>query len=430
MQRCSATSLNANAWLLPSADGSEQRADRWEDLDWTLAKHGATARQEEEIHDKIFTELAIDNELGHGTFGIAFACRFPALSNETLTVKLPLSLFLDPAALIIDQNRLKLGYNSATRHKAAVASFNVEFRTFEHIYDPRSLHAPTSFKGGQLASGIDWHRHQRMLAEINKMKLHTGRAHIHRIIHYDASIPAIFSETCNGTLQTLRQLNSHNLFDATLQLDLSWKMSAEWLLVAKHVGSAITYMYAMGVVHLDIKSNNIFFRKRTGGSNHYMISDFGFCSGTQNTGDYSKCRTTLYYEPIGWRTRNLLQYNPTQLSLYTFAALMVTCLKLPNMMFPHSAEKLEYETYGSIDSEIAYFAQRNSTIAALFPPFYNPLSREFIARFPEWCHIVNILSWDYENRRDVNNIRLLTNFLTSVISQSADAEMSDAFVPN
>jgi hypothetical protein len=47
MQRCSTTSLNANPWLLPSADGTEQRADRWEDLDWDMAADGAKARQVE-----------------------------------------------------------------------------------------------------------------------------------------------------------------------------------------------------------------------------------------------------------------------------------------------------------------------------------------------------------------------------------------------
>ena len=427
MQRCSTTSLNANPWLLPSADGTEQRADRWEDLDWDMAAAGAKARQVEEIHAKIFSDhLSIGDELGRGTFGIAYACRFPQLSSEIITVKLPLSYFLKPAVLLVEDERLKKGHTSIDRRNQAIFEFNAEFRSFEQIYDPRALHDQTNFKYGELASDIDLHRHAKMMSELQRMKLHPGRAHIHRVIHYDATIPAIFSEACDGTLQQLRQTNPKELFTATQLLDSTWKMSAEWLRVARHVGSAIRYMQTMGAVHLDIKSNNIFYRRRTDGHNHYMLSDFGFCSGTARTGDYAKCRTTLYFEPITWRMPSMLQYDPTQLSVYTFAALMVSCLKLPNIMFPYSAEKNDLETYGCIDTEVAYFAQRNQTIAAFFPPFFGDMSSVFVESFPEWCHIVNILRRDYEKSRHHNTLPLLTRFLTQINMLKADAEMSDA----
>ena len=427
MQRCSTTSLYANPWLLPSADGTEQRADRWEDLDWDMAADGAKARQVEEIHARIFSDhLSIGDELGRGTFGIAYACLFPQLSSEIITVKLPLSYFLKPAVLLVENERLKKGHTSIDRRKQAIFEFNAEFRSFEQIYDPRALHDQTNFTYGQLASDIDLHRHVKMLSELQRMKLHPGRAHIHRVIHYDATIPAIFSEACNGTLQQLRQTNPKDLFTATPLLNSTWKMSAEWLRVARHVGSAMLYMQTMGVVHLDIKGSNIFYRKRSDGSNHYMLSDFGFCSGVRNTGDYLRCRTTLYFEPIAWRTPSMLAYNPPQLSLYTFAALMVSCLKLPGISFPHSAEKNDLVTYGSIDTEIAYFAQRNRTIAALFPPFYDKISDEFQKDYPEWCHILNILRWDYENKRDRNTFSLLRHFMNILLLKKSDAEMSDA----
>ena len=438
MRRLGTTSLNANPWFLLNADGTEQRANTWESLDWDKAEWGETARQEEELHQKIFTEMVVGNELGHGTFGVAYACKFPSLSPGHITIKLPLDLFKRPAELWVEQGRLKQKHQSTTRFNVALANFKDEFSYFEQIYEPRAFHDQTKFRGGMLAFDLDKDRYEKMMKEMIKMKLDPGRAHIHRVIHFDASIPAIFSEQCDGSLEKLRQRNppidiAENLrkripqciFDVVFQGNDTWKMSAEWLRVGQHVGSAMAYMLAMNVVHLDIKTSNILYQTRPDGKKHYMVSDFGFCTGTDNTSEYDKCRTTNYYEPVAWRQQSMLEYNPMQLSVYTFAALMVCCLKLPTIIFPLSAEKADFKSFRNIDSEIAYFAMRNQTIATFFPPYFIPLSDEFQTRFPEWSYILKILRWDYLDSREKNTFGFLANLLQLLQSQ-ADAEMPDA----
>jgi serine/threonine protein kinase len=415
---CASTRLNANMWSLPLADGNVQTAHDWKDLDWEQAAAGAEAAQVEGIHDLTFSEMRLGHRLGAGSYGAAYACEFPSLSAGSLTVKLPKGM-LDkaPALLAISADGglwQKMGLRDQAeieRYEEAVEDFQDDFANFERIWDTQHLRA--RFAGGKLATGITREDHQQMLAEARTMEARAGRAHIHRIIHFDTSVPAIFSERCEGTLSELRY-NAPDLFSAFHQLDGAWVMSEEWRRVGEQVGSAIVYMHSQGVAHRDIKVQNIFYRTNGDGSHHFLVSDFGLCNASDKLEtDYYQCRTTLYNEPCMWAQRCLRPYNPVTLSVYTFAAVMCTCLRVPGIPFPVAYEGTAAAiSYRYLDWEINDLRRRHPDLA-LFPTF-----TAFLPAFerlnPQWCHIVAILNWNYFSKRDKSNLHMLHAFLDSL----------------
>ena len=420
---------DANRWRLTQRDGLEQKVKRWQDLDWTNAADDAKARQETTLHLKIFTEMRVEEELGRGSFGIAFKCIFPSLSIEPLTVKLPKVMFERPMMLEITLDR-KLheivdsdldsgesddddyGFNDLAialqkRKTFAIDAFVEEFTNFEQIYVPRRLKGTEHITRAQ---------HVDLLKEQFEMELKPGRAHIHRIVHFDASVPALFSEQCDGTLNQYRYSNVEGIFNASLRADKHWDMSAEWLRVAAQVGSAVNYMHDMSLAHCDININNVFYRLRNGQA-HYLVSDFGLCHSLELEPYYDECRTTEYFEPKRWSQAaydshgNALLYDPFTLTVYTFAIVMVNCLKLPNIEFPFSLEQKNHKRYKYMADEIKQYPQYLIHITPLFP---SEISPKFRKNYPQWSHIVEILNYDYYFKRDLSTQNLFDAFLISL----------------
>ena len=113
-------------------------------------------------------------------------------------------------------------------------------------------------------------------------------------------------------------------------------------------GSAVSYMLDQGIAHCDLNVNNIFFKLNKGQA-HYLVSDFGLCHSLALEPDYDECKTTRYFEPWCWERRavditgTLLPYHPITLTVYTFAVIMINCLKLPGIEFPYSLEQSKYK---------------------------------------------------------------------------------------
>ena len=417
---CASTRLNANKWSLPLADGRVQTVSDWKDLDWTQAAANAEAAQvADTLHDLIFTEMRLGDRLGAGSYGAAYACHFHSLSAGLLTVKLPKNLLdVAPALLAIDAANgwlwQKTKLHDATereRYKNAVDDFRDDFANFEKIWDTK--HLRTRFAGAKLANGIKREDYEQMLAEAHSMDAWIGRTHIHRIIHFDMSVPAIFSERCDGTLAELRY-NIPDLFNISQQPDESWIMSEEWRRVGEQIAAAIVYMHSQGIAHRDIKVQNIFYRTNSDGSHHFLVSDFGLCNNCNKLeNDYEECRTTLYNEPCVWAQPNTLPYNPITLSVYTFAAVMCTCIRVPGIPFPIAYERIRMnKKYKYLDDEITDLRHQCPDLA-LFPAF-----TAFLPAFerlnPQWCHIVAILNWNYYSKRDKSNMHMLHAFLRSL----------------
>ena len=439
MRACARTRLDGNSWQLTERDGTEQRVREWQDLDWTRAADDAQARQDDRLHSLLFTEMEIGKELGKGTSGIAYQCLFPSLSTEPLTVKLPRSMFARPMLLYFTKNN-KLHETSDSsdsdndsqwtheedaddRKQRAIDNFSDEFDNYEKIYVVPALRMTGT---GHVTRA----QHARLLNDQFKMEMKQGRAHIHRIVHFDARVPALFSEQCDGTLARYRRSNTRGLFDAK-RLATSWDMSDEWLRVGGQVGSAVTYMREMGVAHCDINVNNVFYRLRNGYA-HYLVADFGLCHSLELENDYYECQTTHYFQPKQWehtavdRYGSVVSYNPFTLVVYTFAILMVNCLKLPHVLFPYSLETPDYDRYHCIADEISRV--KNDAITALFP--FEP-SASFCELYPEWSHVVKILNYDYVLGRSQSTQPLFDNLLAAIANKpiiSAAAQLEQLAV--
>jgi len=416
---------------------------KWQDLDWTRAADDAQARQDDLLHSKIFTEMEIGMELGQGTSGIAYTCTFPSLSTEPMTVKLPVSLFDIPMLLFItgdhklhetldsdnddakteDSNeysgwasddswprRKDSDSSSDNRKDRAIDNFSDEFDNYEKIYVVPALRNTG-------LGHVTRTQHAALMQQQFTMEQKAGRAHIHRILHFDASVPALFSEKCDGTLRRYRRSNVGGLFDAQAN-GPHWDMSAEWLRVAAQVGSAVTYMREMGVAHCDVNINNVFYSLR-GGYAHYLVADFGLCHPLALEDDYFDCRTTHYFEPEMWEQPavdaygHTVSYNPFTLVVYTFAALMVNCLKLPHVEFPYSLERSDFRKYRCLADEIKHVETKHT--APLFPSRPSP---SFCEQYPAWSYIIKILSYDYLMGRRHSTQPLLDALLMAIAAKT------------
>ena len=422
------TRLNANPWELAMADGSTQRAGHWHELDWEHAAADAKAQQVETLHDAILEgTMRLKRFLGQGTFGAAFECDFPLLNSEhPLTVKLPRKLLearllniveasgqLEPVPLaqIYEQQDAR-SIVARKEYEHAVRSFKLDFTNFERIWDPIDYHA--RFSGGRLAKDVDRADHGKWLAAHTQLEAAPGRKHIHRILHFDSEIPAIFSEQCDDTLTTLRVKRSH-MFRA-FQTSTGWQMTDEWRRMGLQVGMALEYMKNdCGMVHTDIKLDNIFYRVTPQNTLHYMVSDFGWCFEDKQTSRVPV--GTPYYSPPRWHQSNKYGlYEPITLCVYTFAVVLASCLKIPHTHFPYNLDdpakltQIQAETkLETFADEINYFIQDSPEGGVFFGRQYGHRS----VLPPAWHDVLAILlDFNYDENKHLSNYHpLMTNLM-------------------
>ena len=222
-------------WILKECDGTEQRVMRWEELDWSCAQDDAQATFHDDLHSKMISEMLVENEIGHGTYGVAFVCTFPSLSHEKLVVKLPRDMLENFRLLEItsdghlremdlsgseDDSEIrafkKLSIQRTKCKSHAQTVFAEEFANYQKVYSVPMRESMTKSEHAQLSS-------------------HDRHAHIHRFLYFDAHVPALFSERCCGTLAHYRRNpKSRDLFNATL-VNRGSEMAPEWQNVATQV---------------------------------------------------------------------------------------------------------------------------------------------------------------------------------------------------
>ena len=413
------TELNANPWEL--SDGSQTNVARWQDLDWSnsMEPDAVTASQPADIlHSKIYSEMRLGKRLGKGGNGVAYVCRFPTLQHlvggtMALTIKLPLPLMacnvLDVLADGSITRRDALSPKEIDAEEISTRDLRDDFSTYEKIMEPPSFFK--RFKYGQLADNVTPAQHAAWMAdEVNTFPPHPGMAHIHHIVHFDESVPCIFSEQCNGTVGELRKKRP-SLFEATPNMMGGFSMSDEWCKVGLQTAQALAFMMSKDVVHLDLKPNNVFYRCLGHNNYHYLVSDFGIAL-PDKLDRQNFVETTHYYMPKAWpyKPKGRVARMPSTLMTYTFAMLMAACLKVPGVdNFPAPIDLDTFKTFGD---EIKHIASNGPAMMASFFPLSGPVPPQLEAAFPEWYAIIPILRWSYDvTNCHVDNYFLLEKFL-------------------
>ena len=142
------------------------------------------------------------------------------------------------------------------------------------------LYGPTPFEPGEpwrFASTADYEKTAGMLQSLAAIP---GYAHVHPILHYDENQGVLITPLCRGNLFTL---------GPKIVLET---MTPTWRKLATDICSAVTYMHACDVCHLDIKPGNIFWKGNKPADVQFFLSDFDLA--VENTCTAGLYGTDLY----------------------------------------------------------------------------------------------------------------------------------------
>lgn len=232
--------------LRNSAGEAVDRASGLGDLPSLFGRHmalGGTVSQDR-ISD-LSSALPIDeaHPLGEGSFGIAYATDY---NGRKLVIK---------KSKVLDENA-----KQDAHHEAEIAQ--------------RLLEGPTAvrlFAAGKPVERLTREEGRLVAAELAIMQHHPGYFNIHKIVHLDDVSMSIVSEVCENDLRHLKKN------ERELGLDLQLTQAGvphDWAQLSRQIVNGINYMHFMGVAHLDIKLDNIFYQ-REGSGFRCFISDFG-----------------------------------------------------------------------------------------------------------------------------------------------------------
>ena len=106
----------------------------------------------------------------------------------------------------------------------------------------------------RFAPGEPWSFHslseyQAVATTLKRLEHVPGYAHVHPIAHFSAEGPYLYTPLCKGDVSTLPAC----YFESE---------TPTWTCLAKHMCSAVTYMHACDVCHMDIKPANILYTRQ------------------------------------------------------------------------------------------------------------------------------------------------------------------------
>ena len=300
--------IYANARL--EHEDEEPPVDTWQELHWphpydrTFDSMPLIAEQENLPFDLLPCIKLKTQSLGKGGFGVVYRCSLtlPHRRLKNYVIKLPKTFMNAGKYEIVDGGYIRDTGTavSAATEDAAKNNFETEMVWFEKIYEPHTFW--TRFGGGMRGNGIQLPELLAMQAADMQLARHPGRQHIHRYVHFDLEIPAIFSEVCDGTLHDLREHHRDWFISQSPQ-----QMAPAWLTVGMQLASGVGYMLQQNVAHCDIKPANILYQLRAAAFPNEpesarlvcKISDFGICHDTAAM-RFVKPGGTTYYQPPSW----------------------------------------------------------------------------------------------------------------------------------
>ena len=275
-------------------------------------------------------QLKLDRLLGAGSFGAAFSCTTP--EGETgWVVKVPASEVRDEVVAALNNNNRRMAKKKATRsvraflHSQAggdrqpyvlkqclivapddgdderaarrkreriVDDFREECANAEQILEPALF--VQSHTTGRPPGELDLARYQALVRAVERHRSHCGYAHLHQIVHFEPSIPALLSERATGTLDELyagmRAAARRNFSSSAAPAasaapaeGLEYAVGSGiappyWTRLAAQVADAVHFLlHFTPLSHLDIKPANILY-KGSADAPHCLLSDYGLCA--------------------------------------------------------------------------------------------------------------------------------------------------------
>jgi serine/threonine protein kinase len=275
----------------------------------------------------------IGEKLGRGGFGTAYRCEFRGIEY---VIKLPNDM-LDMGWISVNSDGFLTNNSSHRYYFETMMEYAQEFKDEcnfnEMAVDSYTHRTLRQNEPGSRLPAIDHEEYMSIKRELDRMKLHEGYEHIHKILGFVGDLPAIFSEPCSGSLQCLIDANSDIFLGGYLN-----KLPYQWLELAKQIGNAVEYLRDIArVVHLDIKPGNILYNesKDANGESLYnwKLSDFGLCKAWDRDSGYTTdCLPgTLKYLPRILRdakkTNTDFVCDAYESSLHSYMATLIMSIK-------------------------------------------------------------------------------------------------------
>ena len=329
------------------------------------------------------------HKLGAGSFGTAYLCQLgaplcPYDTSSQVVIKLPndvLTRLAKAHAMGLLTGLVHASHvmeRLDTRHaimKTVRAEFTEEMHNAEAFLEPTCLHAMRAAAYGlehrpeekapwvglplKDLSAVEYLRY---LKERTRLRTHPGFYHMHQVLHFDASIPAILSDYADGSLRDLQKLCLGNpnvtwLDAPTLKQHapvvgnrFPESVSAVtppplWTQIAAQMAAAVDYMRTFSpITHVDLKPGNVLFRLhgQGGGDIHQragadaltppsircMVSDYGMCKPKDGRIDSrgGLPGTAFYNPPLAFSRGKLWLGTQTVLWQYLTFFQFFTCL--------------------------------------------------------------------------------------------------------
>jgi serine/threonine protein kinase len=342
--------------------------------------------------DVLLRNLVVRESLGQGGFGRAYKAR---LQRRQLVVKLPIALVrpddqipnlrqgrgaclddvLQPLDQVLDDDR-----------KEARIDFKKECQNAEKVLDPPvERYIRNRYHGRRSGRSLMWSMltavEQNVVAAARqRWQNEPGYAHMHPVLHLDRHIPLLLSEYA-----------PHTLYGLSFVLGASQDGVDRWLVAARQLADAVAFLRRrVGLAHLDIKPNNVFYKVLTGTRRpHIWLGDYGLMARKDAQCTF-RTGTRLYMLPLRLQAElSRDHFTNDHQQLFGYYATLVNLLTYTN-----ANGAVEYLSRGHCpsvsDALLAAIAQRNHPLFTNAPP---ELFQHFmVPLFDASLYILDVLS--------------------------------------
>jgi len=288
-------------------------------------------------------DCLLDRSLNRGSFGVAFRIvrdadeddRRPKELVREWVVKLPRSLLRpelfpraanDPQPVYIGDALQVQGVSAYARQEAA-KDFEKEFQNAEQILEPPLFRRLNRY-GGRIVRmpKDDW---ERLMDARDAWRTLEGYAHLHPVLHYEASFPALISTRADGMLADLRDDPLYQRYFLRLKPD--GDAQDGWYGFARQITSAVAFILRhTPLAHIDIKPANIFFTRTADTFPiRLQLGDYGVCYPKDDpVGANVWSGTASYNPPLARGRRTQITYGAQ--SVFQLAATLLAILSMPD----------------------------------------------------------------------------------------------------
>jgi hypothetical protein len=256
-------------------DGGASSAGLWRTLpardilDDTVWKDYAN-RTEAQFQNKLVVirptevQLLQTDPIGEGSSGHVFRC---IVRGQKCAVKIPLNV--RPSHNTLPNQNLFSSSNQEMAFEFKLEQENARRMLEPDAYRAWRTQAPRRKRGDEVSHTMTHDDFVQIQNEWAEMRQHPGFAHMNPVLHVElnaASYPMLFSELCEGTLDTLVHGQPDEFGIPSLPCAQQWATYANQLI------DAYNYMKYRDFMHVDFNYVNIFVK-----GSMLVLGDFGLC---------------------------------------------------------------------------------------------------------------------------------------------------------